>query len=86
MTGELERMLVGHRIWVNTAASDMPDLLYDVRVLRLMRFLPAGPVADSEPRSAFGIRHRDMLKIYTDPGGIRVVAVDEIRLKDPRRR
>jgi hypothetical protein len=78
-------MLVGRQIWLNTAGSgDMGDLLIDCRVLRFMRFLPAGPVASGEPKSAFGVRVKDLLKLYTDPGGMRVVAVDEILLKKPR--
>lgn len=79
-------MLVGHTIWINTAGHDLPELLYDCRVLSLMRFLPAGSVAEKEPNSAFGVRPRDLIQLYTDPGGIRVVAVDEIRLKKPRAR
>jgi hypothetical protein len=82
----LRNLLVGRRIWVNTARLGLPETLYDTRVLSFKRFLPAGPVAEKEPNSPDGIRSRPLIQIYTDPGGMRVLAVDEIRLKDPRRR
>lgn len=79
-------MLVGRRIWVNSARRGLPESLYDTRVLTFKRFLPAGPVAASEPNSVDGHRLKPLVQLYTDPGGMRVLAVDEIRLHDPRRR
>jgi hypothetical protein len=61
-------------------------MCYDTRVISFNRFLPAGPVAENEPHASDSIRERDLVQVYTDPGGKRVLAVDEIRLKDPRRR
>lgn len=59
--------------------------VYDVRVLSLQKFLPAGPVGEGEPHARGSERKKHMVKLWTDPGGTRVLTVGAIRLKDPGR-
>jgi len=61
-------------------------LVIDAVVVKFRRFLPAGPVAVSEPNSRDGIRARHLLQILTDPGGLRTVEAAAIELKKPRRK
>jgi hypothetical protein len=51
-------------------------------VLKVRRFLPAGPF---EQDGELVVRKRSLIQIYTDPGGMRTLAVADIRLKDPGR-
>lgn len=75
---------MGRRIWVvNTY--DGNTNVYDCRVLSFSKFLPAGPVGEGEPNSKGGIRTKHLVKLWTDPGGTRVLTVGSIRLKDPGR-
>lgn len=47
---------------------------YSVRVLRFKQFLPAGPLAGG------GVRQQDLVQLWTDPGGLRTLALESIRL------
>jgi hypothetical protein len=77
---------VGRRIWVVVPAFEgSPAHAYDCRVLSLKAFLPAGPVGEGEPNAYEGIRRKHLLKLWTDPGGNRVLTVGSIRLHDPMR-
>jgi hypothetical protein len=80
-------LLVGRRIWVIVPGIDegITDFFYDCRVLSFGKFLPAGPVGDGEPSAHQGIRKKHLVKLWTDPGGTRVLSVGSIRLKDPGR-
>lgn len=61
-------------------------VIREVQVLKFRRVLPAGPVASGEAPSADGIRAQHLIQIYTDPGGMRTVAVADLHLKNPRKR
>lgn len=62
----------------------MPALVYDAgRVLSLKKLLPRGPIKIDD--EIVGERARTLVQVYTDPGGLRTVAVADIRLKDPGR-
>jgi hypothetical protein len=61
-------------------------LVIDAVIVKFRRFLPAGPVASSEPSSADGIRPRHLIQINTDPGGLRTVEAAAIELKKPRKK
>lgn len=60
------------------------DLVYDCIVTGIKRFLPAGPVAYSEPSATDGIRQHHILQLHTTTG-LRTLAVAQIRMKDPRK-
>lgn len=47
---------------------------YTVRVLSLKRFLPAGPTSDG------GFRKEDLVQVWSDPGGLRTLALTSIKL------
>jgi len=59
-------------------------LVYDCKVQRVKQFLPAGPVAHSEPSATDGIRSDHIVQLYTTTG-LRTLAVAHIHLKDPRK-
>jgi hypothetical protein len=59
--------------------------VYQCRVLSFSKFLPAGPVNEGDPASRNGVRKKHLIKLWTDPGGTRVLTVGSIRLKDPGR-
>lgn len=81
---ELERILVGRRIWVETEDLARKDdnghpytikaHCYDVRVLSFHQFLPADRAAH---------REKHLVQLWTDPGGMRVLSVGSIRFQDP---
>lgn len=50
-------------------------VIYSVRVLRFMKFLPRGVTDDGE-----GYRPQDLMQIWTDPGGMRTLAIKEVRI------
>jgi hypothetical protein len=62
----------------------MPELVVDAgRVMKLRQFLPRGPIRmDGD---IVGERARSLVQVYTDPGGLRTIAVAEISFKDPGR-
>jgi hypothetical protein len=83
---ELERLLVGRRIWVVVNPREGEKgaaFAYDCIVLSFNKFLPAGPVGDGEPHSKDDVRKKHLVKIWTDPGGTRVLTVGSIRMRDP---
>lgn len=92
---ELERLLVGRRIWVVTQDQDVPNpdtggswrmagqTAGPYHVLSFRKFLPAGDVQEGEPKARGGVRLKHLLDLTTDPGGRRVLSVGSIRLKDP---
>lgn len=43
-------------------------------VMKFLKFLPKGPTSDGE-----GFREKDLVQLYTDPGGIRTLALDSIK-------
>jgi hypothetical protein len=66
---------VGRRIWVYTPKSEhedftLPESVYDVRVLKIKQFLP------QDER-----RKKHLIQLWTDPGGLRTLAVGSIKLK-----
>lgn len=85
---ELERLLVGRRIWVvvpSREGSKVTQHVYDCRVLSFGGFYPAGPLNPGDPHSSGGHRTKHLVKLWTDPGGTRVLSVGSIHLKDPGR-
>lgn len=60
-------------------------LVVDFLVTGIKQFLPAGPVAASDPPSRDAIRERHLIQLYTDRG-MRTVAVADLRNKAPRKR
>lgn len=74
---------MGRRIWVVIDKESSYPFAYDCRVLSFNKFLPAGPVGDGEPSAHNGTRTKHLVKLWTDPGGTRVLTVGSIRLKDP---
>jgi hypothetical protein len=54
------------------------DLEFEVLSLGFKGFYAAGPVADGQPKSRNGVRERDLVQIWTDPGGLRTLALDDI--------
>lgn len=84
---KLTRLLVGRRIWAVAPEQSRPNpdtggnwsvpasAVGPVRVLSLKAFLPADP-----PH-----RKLHLVQLWTDPGGMRTLAVGAIRLKDPGR-
>jgi hypothetical protein len=59
-------------------------LVYDAVITKFRRLLPAGTVAAGESPSYEGIRANHLIQFYADPGGLRTVAVAEIRLTKPK--
>ena len=53
---------------------------YTVRVLRFKRYLPAGPATNG------GYRKQDLVEVFTDPGGLRTLALSSIGLGRRRKR
>jgi hypothetical protein len=47
---------------------------YTVKVLSLKQFLPAGPTGNG------GVRKQDLVQVWSDPGGLRTLALSEIKL------
>lgn len=75
---------MGRRIWVVVNYDNIPHV-YDCRVLSLQGFYPAGAINPGDPHSSGGHRVKHLVKLWTDPGGTRVLTVGSIRLKDPGR-
>ena len=77
---------MGRRIFVVVPPTEgfKQEIVYDCRVNGFKQFLPAGPVAFSEPSATDGIRTDHLLQLYTDTGQ-RVLAAASVRLKDPRK-
>lgn len=46
---------------------------------------PQGPILDQDGKPTGNFRERSLVKVYTDPGGYRVVAAADIWGKDPGR-
>lgn len=67
------------RLWV-----DPPSVYEAGRVVKFKRFLPRGPIKNDEG-VVTGDRARSLIQVYTDPGGLRTLAVAEVSLKDPGR-
>lgn len=63
---------------------DPPSVNDAGRVVKFRRFLPRGPIKN-EDGEVTGERRRSLIQVYTDPGGLRTLAVAEISLKDPGR-
>jgi hypothetical protein len=77
-------LLVGRRIWVVVPEGDgIGAHWYWCRVLSFVKFLPAGKIGEHEPKSRDGVRKKHLVKLWTDPGGTRVLTVGSLRLKDP---
>lgn len=88
-------MLTGRRIWVVVNEYERPNPetggtwkhaanIYDCRVLSFRKFLPRGPIRD-DSGAIVNERKQSLVQLYTDPGGIRTLAVASIRFNDPRR-
>lgn len=71
-------------MWIKYETWDAGTVVIPTTVSRFKRFLPRGPVADGEAPSYDGIRETDLVQFWTDPGGLRTVAVADIHFKDPR--
>lgn len=65
-------------VWHEPASTHGP-----FRVLSFKKFLPRGPIFADDV--IVGERQRSLVQVYTDPGGVRTLAVAEVHLKDPRR-
>jgi len=51
-----------------------------------IRYFPKGPIIDKYTGEDTGrVRKQGLVQVYADPGGMRTLAVADIRLKDPRR-
>ena len=61
--------------------SDMVDapIIYSCRVLRFKKFLPKGKTEGG------GYRPQDLVQLWTDPGGMRTLAVNSIRMGRKRK-
>jgi hypothetical protein len=66
-------------LWV-----DPPTVIDAGRVMKFKRFLPRGPIKNDDGVMT-GERSRSLIQVYTDPGGLRTLAVAEVSLKDPGR-
>jgi hypothetical protein len=83
---ELERLLVGRRIWVHVPRTQrdgggegkytITEHVYDCRVLSFKQLIPADAAAG---------RKKHLVQLWTDPGGMRTLSVGSIKLKDPKR-
>lgn len=85
---------MGRRIWVNYKGGDFFNAEGGVwhdpsyvqgpwQVMSFKQFLPRGPIfADDR---VVGEREQSLIQIYTDPGGMRTIAVANISFKDPRK-
>lgn len=58
----------------------MPTIIYGCRVLKFIKFLPKGPTADGQ-----GFRERDLVQLYTDPGGMRTLPLATVRIGRKRK-
>lgn len=66
-----------------------PAFVSEAQVSGIKQFLPAGPVAESEPSATDGIRKQNLVQLWTDRGKgfnatLRTVAVASIRLTKPK--
>lgn len=55
----------------------------DFMVTGFKQFLPAGPVAVGEPGARESHRKHSLVQLFCDPGGLRTLAVADLRLKKP---
>lgn len=77
----------GRRIWVVCPAEERggwvyPAHTYDTQIQSFRKFLPRG-IHDSLHGTIE--RKQSLVQLYTDPGGVRTIAVANIRLHDPAR-
>jgi len=83
---ELERALVGAKIWVFSPAHvsggfRTPEHVHgSYRVIGFKSFHAADPPGPDQRRK------KHLVQIFTDPGGCRTLSVGSIRFHDPRKR
>jgi hypothetical protein len=79
---ELEKVLVGAKIWVDSPDMGRGDHAFvhgPYRVLKFKDFFPADPPGVGQRRA------RHLVQVWTDPGGLRTLSVGSIRFTDPRK-
>lgn len=67
----------GRRIWFINQIDKITHAVGPVDVLSLRKILPAGKLDNGSERK------RSLVQVYTDPGGVRTLAVADIWSKDP---
>jgi predicted DNA-binding protein (UPF0278 family) len=75
----------GRRIWVVCKAEERhgwkyPAHTYDTQIQSFRKFLPRGAY---NTEHGMVERKQSLVQLYTDPGGVRTIAVANIRLRDP---
>lgn len=58
----------------NMDGTTAPILEQTHRVIKFRRMLPAGPMPDG------GVRRKDLIQFWADPGGLRTVVAEDIVL------
>jgi hypothetical protein len=78
----------GRRFWFFNRVPGLEEYVVGpMIVVGFKQFCPAGPIIDKVTGEDTGrVRKQGLVQLYTDPGGMRTLAVADIRLHDPRRR
>lgn len=64
----------GKDITVTISELGVTPIIYSCRVLRFKQFLPKGKTSEG------GYRERDLVQLWTDPGGLRTLPLASIQL------
>lgn len=84
---EVERLLVGRKLWVLNDLDGIRHFMGPYQVLSLKQVLPqgertlVGPFGDK----TLVERKRSLVQVYADPGGMKTIAAADIWAKDPGR-
>jgi hypothetical protein len=74
----------GRRIWVMVHGEGLPNFVVGPFIItKFKQFLPAGRY--NRPDGVLSERKKSLVQVWTDPGGMRTLAVADVRLKDPGR-